>query len=206
MKVIITENQYSKLLLESNREKISKKFAQLKDFGDSVISSTKQDVKVNFRMLATWGAAVGGIIEPLNGFIQNGNFTLTPFQVTCILVATSSILFGESKRTIDRLLSIIKKENVEKEFSEILSKGNELKNAFLDFMESLNLTMYTVTNIMSYAFIIPILPILWEMSHNGVKSKEITELVMRLTSFGVVSISGNLLKQLFKKLIDRFRG
>jgi hypothetical protein len=72
-------------------------------------------------------------------------------------------------------------------------------------MESLNLTLYSMTNIMSYAFIIPILPLIWELSQKDINQPEIIEIVTRIISFGVVSVSGNLLKQLFKKLIDRFR-
>jgi hypothetical protein len=205
MKLIIRENQYRKILLEYKNKDLINIFDQLKEFSDSVLSAAKKDMKINFRMLSTWGAAVGGVIQPLNDFIENGNFELNSFQVSLILVATASILFNESKNTIQKLLSLIKEENIESEFTQVLEKGNELKSVFVDFIDSLNITLYTITNIMSYAFIIPILPILWEMSQSGIDTKEINEILVRLVSFGSTSISGNLIKQLFNKVISRFR-
>jgi hypothetical protein len=205
MKVLINETQYKKILLESKENRITNEIKHLKKFAETVIEKVQNDVTINFKMLSTWGAAVGGIIGPLNDFISNGYFELNDFQKACILVATASILFGESKKNINKLISIIKEENIESEFETVLDKGSQLKSVFFDFMESLNITFYTITNIMSYAFIIPILPILWEMGQSGVNRKEITELSLRLISFGVVSISGNLIKEIFTKLIKRFR-
>jgi len=205
MKVIITEQQYRYLVLESKESKITKDIEELKTFALSVIESAKKDININLKMLATWGAAVGGVMEPLNEFIKNGNFQINEFQTVCILVATCAVLFGESEKNIQKLLSVIRKENIESEFNDVLEKGTQLKEVFLNFMESLNLTLYSMTNIMSYAFIIPILPLIWELSQKDINQPEIIEIVTRIISFGVVSVSGNLLKQLFKKLIDRFR-
>jgi hypothetical protein len=67
------------------------------------------------------------------------------------------------------------------------------------------MTLSSVTNIMSYAFIIPILPILWDMSQTGVTKPEVKEIVIRLMSFGLTAISGNTLRELITKLVNRFR-
>jgi len=204
MKVIINEQQFKYLILEDKESKISNNLENMKSFAISVLENAKKDMGINLRMLTTWGAAVGGVMVPLNNFIQNGNFEFNEFQLTLVLVATCSILFGESKRTVQKLISIIKKENLESEFNNVLEKGTELKNVFISFLESLNVTFYTMTNIMSYAFIIPILPIIWEISQSGLTSTQMNEIVLRLSSFGVASVSANLLKQLFRKLIERF--
>ena len=58
---------------------------------------------------------------------------------------------------------------------------------------------------MSYAFIIPILPLIWEISQTGVTSQGVKEIVIRLMSFGLTAITGNTLRELFTKLINRFR-
>ena len=43
------------------------------------------------------------------------------------------------------------------------------------------------------------------MSQSGIKGGEVKEIIVRLMSFGLVSISGNTLKELITKLVARFR-
>jgi hypothetical protein len=156
-------------------------------------------------MLLIWGAGVGGVMAPLNDFIMSGNFNLNEFQVASILCATSAILFNESKSTIKTLVDHIKKQGIFEVFSQVLKKGTKLRQTFFKFIESLNMTLYTISNIMSYSFIIPILPIIWEMSQSGIKGNDVKEIIVRLMSFGLVSVSGNALKELITKLVARFR-
>jgi hypothetical protein len=205
MKVIITENQYSIILIESKKEKIPIKLKKVKVFSETVLSKAQEEMGVSLKMLFTWSAAVGGILTPLDDFISKGNFNLTPYQATSILVAVVAIIFGESKRSINKLLKIIKEENITDDFNKVLSKAEELKSVFLDFMESLNVATYTMTNILSYAFLIPVLPILWEISQTGFNIKETEEIIVRILAFGLTSISGNLLKSIISKIIKRFR-
>jgi hypothetical protein len=205
MKLIISENQYNKLILESSKDSLTDFLSDLKEFASTVIEKTQSEVGINLKMLTIWGAGVGGIMVPLNEFIENGNFNLNDFQTASILCATAAILYGESKGVINELVKIIKDEKVTDAFEVVLSKGIKLKKVFLDFIQSLNMTLSSVSNIMSYAFIIPILPLIWEISQTGVTSQGIKEIVIRLMSFGLTAITGNTLRELFTKLINRFR-
>jgi len=205
MKVLISENQYKSIILESPRKQINSDLNKLKNFAEEVIGKFQEDTGIQFRLLFTWGAAVGGILLPLNDFIEKGNFELNSFQSASILVATASILFGENSRLIKQIISKIKKDGIEEIFDIVLEKGNQLKQTFLDFIESLNVTMYTMTNIMSYAFLIPILPMIWEISNNGGDVKDAKDIATRLLSFGLTSVTGAFLKTLISKIIKRFR-
>jgi hypothetical protein len=205
MKLIISENQYNKLILESSKDSLTDFLSDLKEFASTVIEKTQSEVGINLKMLTIWGAGVGGIMVPLNEFIENGDFNLNDFQTASILCATAAILYGESKGVINELVKIIKDEKVTDAFEVVLSKGIKLKKVFLDFIQSLNMTLSSVSNIMSYAFIIPILPLIWEISQTGVTSQGIKEIVIRLMSFGLTAITGNTLRELFTKLINRFR-
>jgi hypothetical protein len=205
MKLIISENQYNKLILESSKDSLTDFLSDLKEFASTVIEKTQSEVGINLKMLTIWGAGVGGIMVPLNEFIENGNFNLNDFQTASILCATAAILYGESKGVINELVKVIKDEKVTDAFEVVLNKGVKLKRVFLDFVQSLNMTLSSVSNIMSYAFIIPILPLIWEISQTGVTSQGIKEIVIRLMSFGLTAITGNTLRELFTKLINRFR-
>jgi hypothetical protein len=205
MKVVLTESQYRAILLNESRDEFTNYLSNLKEFAETVITKTEQDLKINLNMLLIWGAGVGGVMAPLNDFIMSGNFNLNEFQVASILCATSAILFNESKSTIKTLVDHIKKQGIFEVFSQVLKKGTKLRQTFFKFVESLNMTLYTISNIMSYSFIIPILPIIWEMSQSGIKGNDVKEIIVRLMSFGLVSVSGNALKELITKLVARFR-
>ena len=205
MKLIISENQYNKLILESSKDSLTDFLSDLKEFASTVIEKTQSEVGINLKMLTIWGAGVGGIMVPLNEFIENGYFYLNNFQTASILCAAAAILYGESKGVINELVKVIKDEKVTEAFEVVLNKGVKLKRVFLDFVQSLNMTLSSVSNIMSYAFIIPILPLIWEISQTGVTSQGVKEIVIRLMSFGLTAITGNTLRELFTKLINRFR-
>jgi hypothetical protein len=205
MKVVLTESQYRAILLNESRDEFTNYLSNLKEFAETVITKTEQDLKINLNMLLIWGAGVGGVMAPLNDFIMSGNFNLNEFQVASILCATSAILFNENKSVIKTLVDHIKKQGIFEVFSQVLKKGTKLRQTFFKFVESLNMTLYTISNIMSYSFIIPILPIIWEMSQSGIKGNEVKEIIVRLMSFGLVSVSGNALKELITKLVARFR-
>ena len=95
---------------------------------------------------------------------------------------------------------------MEEEYSSTLSKTEELKNVFYDFMESLNITFYKMTNVLGFAFLIPLLPYIHELSQGNISVMEINKIVKILISYGVITISGAVLKEIMIKLIKRFRG
>jgi hypothetical protein len=205
MKIILNESQYRKILLESSKKDMSDYLNELNDFAKMVISKTQDDLNINLKMLFIWGAGVGGVMGPLNEFIESGNFNLNEFQTASILCAATAILFGESKSNIKKLTDVIKEEGITSVFFKVLNKGTKLKDTFLNFIQSLNMTLSSITNIMSYAFIIPLLPMVWEISQSGFDSKDVKEIIIRLMSFGITAVSGNLLRELVTKLLNRFR-
>jgi len=62
-----------------------------------------------------------------------------------------------------------------------------------------------VTNIMSYTFIIPLIPMIYNLSKGSPDSVEPSHIAQRLYGFGLLTISGIILKELINKLIKRFR-
>lgn len=205
MKIVISESQYRSMVKEASRKKFNIDLSNMKKFAEETVGKIQDELKLQFRMLFTWGAAVGGVMGPLNGFIENGNFDMSSYEKVLILVATCAILFHENKKSISKLFSIIEKNNLTDIFKIVLSKGEELKTAFIDFIRSLNVTLYTITNIMSYTFLIPLLPMLWEIAHGNVELDDIREIAARLLAFGLTSVTGVTLKKIISKILERFK-
>ena len=205
MKILVSESQYNFVLSETPRRKINFDLDNIKKFAEETVGKIQEEVGVQFKMLFTWGAAVGGIMGPLNGYIERGEFNVNNFEKTLILVAVCAMLFNENKKTILKLLKIIDEKGLKNTFQQIFSKGEELKSAFVNFIRSLNAALYTMTNIMSYTFLIPLLPMLWEIAHSGIDKNDIRDIVTRLLAFGLASVTGITLKRIVEKILERFK-
>jgi hypothetical protein len=87
-----------------------------------------------------------------------------------------------------------------------VSKGKELKRSFVRFIESLNMTLHKVTNMMTYTFIIPLVEKILSMSQYGeITSDDIKQLAMRIASFGLLTVSSITVVTLIKRMVNRFK-
>jgi hypothetical protein len=107
---------------------------------------------------------------------------------------------------MEQLYTKLTEGNLFEKFLNVIKKCDELRDSFLNFVDSLGLTLHKVTNMMSYTFIIPVLPLLYNIAMNGdVTDKEISEIILRVSSFGLVAVSGVIAKELVSKIVRRFR-
>ena len=99
----------------------------------------------------------------------------------------------------------LKSRNLLDIYRDAKDKSSELFKTFVSFVQSLNVQIHKMTNILSYTFIIPILPMLWDVAKSGqFNYQETTEIATRLVGFAVISVSGIVLKNLMWKMIKRF--
>lgn len=202
----ITEQQRKKLILEKSDEKMSEVSEKNFDFVKSVLKKSSKQIGVDLEFLITWGASIGGFIGPLNDFINDKYPDFSDMDVTLILVGVISSYYVDNKELLKRVLTKIKEEGLFEKFKKVLSKADELKSSFFSFIESLNITLHKITNILSYAFIIPLIPMLYNLAKEGIgNGEDINEIVKRVLSFGILTVSGVLVKELVSKIIKRFR-
>ena len=102
--------------------------------------------------------------------------------------------------------NIVKEKGLESEFDVTLSKTKELNEAFFYFMESLNITLFKISNILGFAFLIPLLPYIHQISEGKLSIMDIDKIITILLSYGVLTISSSTLKEIMVKLIKRFKG
>ena len=142
---------------------------------------------------------------PLNQFLEGKFPELSTTDSALILTGVISILYYDNKSTIKEILEKIKEKGLSKEFMESLAKGRELKQVFLDFVSSLNLTTHKISNIMSYTFIVPLLPMIYDMVQSGtVNPEDASKIAQRLVSFGFLTVGGNALKEFIENIIKKF--
>ena len=205
MKIIITENQKNSLLTESVSDKISKSYKSMKKFTEDVLKETTQVTGLDFGFLLSWGATIGGLMMPIEQFIKGEYPELTNTELSLLITGVMVTYYSSNKKVLSELLKQIKEKNLVDVFDKMLGAATSLKDTFLSFVESLNITMSKLSNMMAYTFLIPILPQLYEMAQSGYDQNTINEIVKRLLSYGVIIGSSVIIRELIKKIVNRFK-
>lgn len=205
MKIIITENQNKLLINEGISSNIGNTLKTLSKFTTKVFSETKEQTGLDFGFMLSWGTTLGGLMMPISQFIQDKHPEFTSANISLVITGAIATYYSSNKKILRELLDAIKEKGLVNLFDEVLSITDNLKEVFLKFIESLNITAGRLSNMMAYTFLIPILPMLYNMAQEGLNTSDINQIVKRLISYGVVTTSSVLLKQIVTKLINRFR-
>ena len=206
MEFLITESQLKTILTEQDKSKMTNDMKEQYSFTENLVNRVKSIYGINLKMLLTWGTSVGGLMIPLDEFIKTGNFNLTEEQGILILAAVASILFFENKRGISKLIEKIKEEGVLPQFEQILSKGQELKSAFVGFLNSINITIGSFMEIAAYSFLIPIIFDISSIAESSTNLRQSSlQIVERLLASGVIGLSGQSLTVAVRKILKKLR-
>jgi hypothetical protein len=204
MDFLITENQLKLIIENKEGESIKDNLKELNSLSKKIFSSLKQSYGIDFKLLLTWGTAVGGLVAPLDQFIQSGEFDLTDQQRFLILGGIAATLFFDNERYFGEIYDKIKEEGLEKVFKKTLNKGYDLKNSFLEFLGSLSLSVKNVGSLVRYSFLIPIITDIQNVVSNFSNVNEAAlAITKRILASGVVTVSAELLSELIKKILRR---
>jgi len=206
MKIAVTEHQKKFIITESISEEFNSIIERGYNFTKEILEKSAEQIGINIQFAITWGASIGGMVGPLNDFIKKTESEMSDIEISLLLTGIIASYYVDNKEYVKKILNKIKEEGLSEVFLRVFKKSQELKNAFFDFIESLNITLHKVTNIMSYTFIIPIIPMLYDMAtSSNLDGEQISEIAKRLASFGVLTVSGILVKELINKIIKRFK-
>ena len=115
-------------------------------------------------------------------------------------------MYFDNKSVIRKILTKVKEEGIESEFQQVLGKGYELRKAFLAFMQSLDTSIRSFSEIISYAFLLPIISDIYDFV---LKSDSINvvagNIVSRLIASGVILVGSEVLHEVIKSMSKRFK-
>lgn len=206
MKIIITENQNKALLNESVSESIIRSYRSMKKFTEKVLKETKETTGLDFEFLMSWGSTLGGLMIPVSQFIEGKHPELTSLDISLLITGAMVTYYTSNKKALSKILETIKEKGLVDVFDEVLSSTSNLKDTFLSFISSLNITMGKMANMLAYTFLIPLLPQLYEMAQTGYDQNTVNQIVKRILSYGTIIGSSAIIRELIKKIIARFRG
>jgi hypothetical protein len=207
MEFLITESQLQLILSEQkNDDNLSGSLKRMKSFTNNMVSKILKTYDINLKMFLTWGTSIAGLVMPLNEFLRTGNFNLTESERYLVLSGIAFLIFFEGKRGLNKVLSKIKEEGLEEVFDATLLKAYQLKDAFTTFLRSTRVITSQVLEIVSYAFLIPIIGDIQELASSSSDVRQTALIIAeRLAASGVVLLSKEILFLMFKKLIKRLQ-
>jgi hypothetical protein len=195
MKVILTENQYKKLLRESFKSTVSNVLSNVSEFTLKVIKDATQQLKFDFRFLLTYGAGIGAILKSVYEYLE-GNFVgLSTNEISGLTVMAVAVVFYENK-DLKELLNKVDSSKL----SNAVSYTDNLKNRFTHLLKVLGLSIHRTSNIISYSFLVPVLSILIEVvTKHGIESTQFDMLVEALSISVAVAIPGVAIRDILFK-------
>lgn len=204
MEFLINESQLKLILTEEQSSRLTESIKVMNDYTVDLVKKLKTFYGLNFKMLLTWGASVGGLMMPLDNYIKSGNFNLNDREEILILGAVASILFSENQRNISTLLKKIKEDGLTDVFQIVLNKGEELKTSFVDFLKSLKVSIGSFMEMTAYAFLIPILFDVLSVADQSTSIRQGSLLVAeRIIASGLVFIAREAIYNIIRKIIKR---
>jgi hypothetical protein len=204
MNYIITENQLKVITEGITIGKINENMKRLYSFSVKMINKVEKKYGLNLRLLSTWGPAVGGFVMPLDNFIKTRDFNFTEPQSALVLAGVAATIFFDNKPMIKKIVDKIKEEGIVDGFKEVLNKGKELRNVFIKFMESLSTSITSVSEIVSYSFLIPIIGDIQNMLGKNPNILELSKTIgERLLASGVVLVGAVTLVEVINKILKR---
>lgn len=206
MEFLINQNQLKLILEESNKFSFNQSLREMNVFTQNLINKVKRKFGLNLKLLSTWGTSVGGLVLPLDNFIKTGNFQLDENQTALILLGVISIIYFDNKNLIKKIFSKIKEEGIEKQFEYVLEKGLHLRKAFVQFLLSLDLSLRSITELLSYSFLIPIILDIQNLIR-GTENLEtsINYIFERLIDSGLILVAYEGLHDVLKKISERLK-
>lgn len=204
LKVVISESQ-KRLIVESVSENMKSIQDESVELTKKIVSDTYKQTGINLSMLLTWGASIGGFISPVSQWLQGKNPELSDGDISLILVSVISVIFYENKEVIKNLVKHLKDRNLLNYFKLTLKKAKDLESTFLAFIKSLNIVSFNMLSMLSYAFLVPLLPLIYDMvSQKHFNPSDVEMIARSIAGYGLITTGGNFLKHVIEKLVKRF--
>lgn len=199
MKFIITEEQYKQILNESIQENISKKIEKFKEFFQKIIDDLKKSYNFHIKFGLTYGAGIGAIIQPITDYLNSRYPNLETSQIEMLAVASIMVVFFEGKE-IEKVEQKISDENLENELADGVGYAEVLSRKFKKVINVLGMSIYRMSDIVAYAFLLPLLTEIYKFMDKGIDAMDFDMISKSIMVSTGIMIGGNLIKRMVERL------
>ena len=205
MSIYISESQRKILIFESVKDDIESEQIKSSSLVEKIIDDIKSHLYFDFKFVLTWSTTIGGFIGPLSQFLNGEYPNISDTEKSLILGGIIFQVLFQNDKNIIELMKVIKEKGLTEIYNVVLGKAKDLKNSFLNFLNGLNITLKTTSSIIAYTFIIPRIPILYQLSTHGISDEQLVELTKRISAWGITIASTNTISNIVSKILEKFK-
>ena len=204
--IIITEQQRRVILSEMAKNEIDKTIGENDKLLKRIAKEASEQINFDLKILGTFSLSIGGLMGPVEQFLSGEFPEFSPMERSLILAGIAIQYVLDNKKPLSLLLSKIKEKGLYDAYKAALEKTELLKDSFLSFVESLGVSVKKTANIIGYTFLIPLVPLIYQISTSGdFNENQIFEVIKRLSGFVALNVGGISLKELLNLIVRRFR-
>lgn len=205
MDIVLTESQYIRILKEQNENKIAGVFQDSKSFTKNLLSNVKKQFGIDFTFLGTWGSVIGGFVGPISDYLHERYVNLSDSDITLISFGILLTFFSDNKEKLRKVLDLIKERGIITFFDRALMKSYDLKESFFSFLESLNVSFPKLGNMISYTFLVPLVPLIFNLSNLDLGKDQIELIIKGISLYVGGILSTSIIESIISKMIKRFK-
>lgn len=193
MRVLITENQYNQILLESFTEDILKGIKDSETIITGMIENSENNFNFELEGLNTSNTNIGGLLNTVEEYIDEELENISEDEKKLLLTSLIAVFFSSDKDTIYKALIKIKDTDLVGPFKKVYNKALELKESFINYLNYLDVSGEPE----SYFFMIPFAPELLNTKIDIVFDDKLSNKLSLLSG-----LDFNKTKELVQKIID----
>lgn len=206
VKIIISEAQQKRIIIESMGDQIKDELEEKKGLISRISREASEQIKFDLSIMLTFSAPIAGFIGPLEDYLKGKHHELTSIEISLILSGIIFQYIKDNSEAISRIKKKIKTMGLTDYYKDALRKSDELKNSFLNFIESLGVSIQKTSNIMGFTFLIPLVPMLYHGIQDGtITTENIYEIVERIGLFMGTNYGGTTLREILNLLVKKLR-
>jgi hypothetical protein len=205
MKILISESQYKRLILESSKEKIVSTTEDNFNSFLQILKTASEQLKDSFKFLVTYGAGIGALVGPVTQYLQSEYPTLNDKQIAALFIMAISTVFFE-RQNLKNSEEWFEIRNLNDELSNTVSYVEKLKSRVGNILNVAGSTIYRGMDILGYTFLLPIFgTLLTLITDQGMNTEELSSIVEPLVTSGLITLSGVAIKQFIDNIVSRLK-
>ena len=183
MKIVITEEQYKKILVEST----------LKDM--------LNDLKINSGVLFTFGTGIGSFIDPVERLLSGSGFSMDEKDIILLIITSFALIIKDSEGVT--LLEKVREKGLMPALKGVINFITNVKDVINAVAKNLVGVTYSLLDILGFALLLnPTMKIIDEViKNNGIGIDNVERLLLGAALAATVYS----LKSVFNKLKGKFK-
>lgn len=206
MKVLISEEQYKRVILEQAQKEVKSLMDTQMDMGRKAIEDASKWIGFDYKFLLTYAMGIGGLLPTVTKWLYNQEPSLDEAQITALIISAISLVFFETKTASEEIRNKMKEKGLESELDKTVTFLEKTKNWLTSLFDAVPEIVMKASNILAYTFLLPLSTYITNIVPDVNTAEAMIATIEGIAMNKVANFSGAYLKTLLKDLISKVRG